>query len=95
MIAVSVEDPGERLLPDVGLVRFADPETGAVVDVDTSAPAVRAFYARRAAEERVARQQLFRQLAIDEIVVGTDSGVVDPLLKFFRRRETRARRRTA
>jgi len=82
-------------LPDVGLVRFADPETGAVVDVDTSAPAVRAFYARRAAEERVARQQLFRQLAIDEIVVGTDSGVVDPLLKFFRRRETRARRRTA
>jgi uncharacterized protein (DUF58 family) len=95
VIAVSVEDPGERLLPDVGLVRFADPETGAVVDVDTSAPAVRAFYARRAAEERVARQQLFRQLAIDEIVVGTDSGVVDPLLKFFRRRETRARRRTA
>jgi uncharacterized protein (DUF58 family) len=95
VIAVSVEDPSERLLPDVGLVRFADPESGAVVEVDTSAPTVRAVYARRAAEERLAREQMFRQLAIDEIVVGTDRGVVEPLLKFFRGRETRARRRTA
>ncbi len=52
VIAVAVEDPGERSLPDVGLVRFIDPETGAIVDVDTSAPAVRTAYARRTAEER-------------------------------------------
>jgi len=28
VIAVAVEDPSERSLPDVGLVRFTDPETG-------------------------------------------------------------------
>jgi uncharacterized protein (DUF58 family) len=95
VIAVSVEDPGERSLPDVGLVRFTDPETGAIIDVDTSAPGVRSAYARRTAEERLARQKLFRQLAIDEIVIGTDRGVVEPLLTFFRGRETRARRRSA
>jgi uncharacterized protein (DUF58 family) len=95
VIAVSVEDPGERSLPDVGLVRFADPETGAIIDVDTSAPGVRSAYARRTAEERLARQKLFRQLAIDEIVIGTERGVVEPLLTFFRGRETRARRRSA
>jgi uncharacterized protein (DUF58 family) len=87
VIAVAVEDPSERSLPDVGLVRFTDP--------DTSAPAVRTAYARRTAEERQTRQTLFRQLAIDEIVIGTDRGVVEPLLTFFRGRETRARRRSA
>jgi uncharacterized protein (DUF58 family) len=95
VIAVSVDDPAERSLPDVGLVRLRDPETGAIIDVDTSAPAVRSAYARRAADERQARQKLFRQLAIDEIIIGTDRGVVEPLLTFFRGRETRARRRSA
>jgi uncharacterized protein (DUF58 family) len=95
VIAVSVDDPAERSLPDVGLVRFTDPETGAIIDVDTSAPAVRSAYARRTAEERQARQKLFRQFAIDEIIIGTDRGVVEPLLTFFRGRETRARRRSA
>jgi uncharacterized protein (DUF58 family) len=95
VVAVSIEDPLERILPDAGIVRFADPETGQMVDVDTSARAVRLNYERRMTQDRQARRQLFRQLAIDEVVVSTDGGIVEPLLKFFRRRETRARRRTA
>lgn len=95
VVAVSVEDPLERTLPSAGVIRFSDPETGQLVDVDTSARAVRLHYERRTAEERRARQQLFRQVAIDEIVLGTEGGVIEPLLKFFRRRETRARRRSA
>jgi uncharacterized protein (DUF58 family) len=95
VIAVSVEDPLERALPDAGIVRFVDPETGGLVDVDTSARRVRVAYERRSSEERQARRQLFRQLAIDEIVLSTEGGIVEPLLKFFRGRETRARRRTA
>lgn len=95
VIAVSIEDPLERKLPNAGIVRFVDPESGQLIDVDTSARAVRAHYERRTAEDRQARRQLFRQLAIDEIIVGTEGGIVEPLLKFFRRRETRARRRTA
>jgi uncharacterized protein (DUF58 family) len=93
VVAVSVEDPSERTLPDLGTVRLADPETGATIVVDTSRPAVRARYAQLAAEERTARRQLFRRLAIDEVVIRTDTGVVEPLLAFFRGRETRAHRR--
>ena len=37
--------------------------------------------------------RLLRRLAIDEIPLQTDAGVVDPLIKFFRARETRSRRR--
>src|SRR5262245_23486089 len=32
LVAVSVEDPSEHALPDVGLARFIDPETGDAVD---------------------------------------------------------------
>jgi hypothetical protein len=43
--------------------------------------------------ETDARRGLLRRLAIDEIPIHTDGGVVDPLIRFFRTRETRARRR--
>jgi hypothetical protein len=52
VVAVTVEDPGERALPDVGLARFVDPETGQVVDVDTGDARVRAAYDAAVAEER-------------------------------------------
>src|SRR5690606_27628737 len=35
-VAVTVTGPAERELPDVGRARFEDPETGELVDVDTS-----------------------------------------------------------
>ena len=35
VVAVTVDDPSEQHLPDIGLARFVDPETGYVLDVDT------------------------------------------------------------
>ncbi|NUO65080.1 MAG: DUF58 domain-containing protein [Gemmatimonadaceae bacterium] len=93
VVAITVEDPSERVLPDVGLARFVDPETGATIDVDTSDADVRSRFARATEAEREARKHLLRRLAIDEIVVRTDSGYVEPLLRFFRNRATRAKRR--
>ncbi|MEO5815881.1 MAG: DUF58 domain-containing protein [Gemmatimonadaceae bacterium] len=93
VVAVTVDDPSEQELPDIGLARFVDPETGRVLDVDTSDAGVRAKFAENVAAELGARRHLLRRLAIDEIPVRTDAGVVDPLIKFFRARETRSRRR--
>jgi hypothetical protein len=50
---------------------------------------VRERYEKRVAEEQAARRTLFRRLAIDEIALRTDAGIVEPLMQFFRRRETR------
>jgi uncharacterized protein (DUF58 family) len=93
VVAVTVDDPSEQVLPDLGLARFIDPETGQTLDVDTSDPEVRARFAAAVEEELGARRHLLRRLAIDEIPIHTDGGVVDPLIKFFRARETRSRRR--
>jgi uncharacterized protein (DUF58 family) len=93
VVAVTVDDPSEHELPDLGLARFVDPESGETLDVDTSDPDVRARFAEAVAEETAARKRLLRRLAIDEIPLHTDGGVVDPLIKFFRTRETRSRQR--
>ncbi|CAN5569590.1 DUF58 domain-containing protein [soil metagenome] len=93
VVAVTVDDPSEQALPDIGQARFVDPETGVTIDVDTSDEKVRTRFAAAVAEELSARKRLLRRLAIDEIPVRTDGGVVDPLIKFFRTRETRSRRR--
>jgi uncharacterized protein (DUF58 family) len=93
VVAVTVEDPSERLLPNVGLARFVDPETGQQIEVDTSSGVVRRDYETRVAQERDERRHLLRRLAIDEVPVRTDGNYIEPLLKFFRSRETQARRR--
>ena len=91
VIAVTVVDPSEQSLPDAGLLRLRDPETGALVDVDTSDPAVRRAYEAEQLEEAGERRRLLRRLGIDEIAVRTDVGYLEPLLRFFRGRELRVR----
>jgi uncharacterized protein (DUF58 family) len=92
VVAVTVQDPSETVLPDIGLVRLMDPETGETLDVDTSDPKVRAQFDLKVTDEASGRRRLLRRLAIDEIPVTTDSGIMDPLLRFFRQRETRIRK---
>jgi uncharacterized protein (DUF58 family) len=92
LVAVVLDDPGERELPDLGVARLVDPETGDFVEIDTGAPSVRARYDRELADERSARQQLLRRLAIDEVLVRTENGFAEPLLRFFNSRETRGRK---
>ncbi len=92
VVAVTLEDPSERALPDIGLVRLVDPETGATLDVDTSDPEVRAQFDREVSRDVERRRHLLRRLAIDEIPVTTTQGIMDPLLRFFRMRERRIRK---
>lgn len=93
LVAVVLDEPGERVLPDVGVARLVDTETGRLLEIDTSDGAVRERYAERLGAERAARQQLLRRLAVDEVLVPTESGYTEPLLRFFHTRETRLRRR--
>lgn len=89
VIAVTLEDPAERALPDIGPARLEDPETGEIVEIDTSNPQVRRAFAARVAAEDESRRKLFGRLGLDEIVVHTEYGYVDALLAFFRARARR------
>lgn len=89
VIAVTLEDPSERVLPDIGPARLQDPESGEVVEVNTSHPLVREAFATQVADADARRRKLFDRLGLDEIEVHTEHGYVDALLTFFRARTRR------
>jgi len=88
VIAVRVEDPRERELPDVGGVYFQDPETGQQVWVDTSDRKVRERYRELVVARDAELAQMTRRATVDLLHLSTAGSIVDPLVKFvtFRRR---------
>jgi len=93
LIAVRLTDPREEELPSVGLLEIEDAETGQRLLLDTGSRRVREAYHEAAARRREAVRQLARQARTDLIEVSTDGGHLDALIRFFRLRERRQRRR--
>lgn len=89
-IAVHMVDPVEMDLPDVGLLEVTDAETGQQVLVDTSSHEVREMYVEQALERERTIEMMFRRLRVDRVPIHTDEGYVDPLIRFFRRRNKMA-----
>lgn len=89
VIGVSVADPAESALPDVGLVELQDPETGAIQLVDTSSAAVRKAFATQAAAESEELKTFFRRTGIDTLSVSTDKPYIDGVRALFKRRATK------
>ncbi|HEX2079132.1 MAG TPA: DUF58 domain-containing protein [Longimicrobium sp.] len=90
VIPVVLADPGDAAVPEVGVLRVMDPETGRVEYVDTDVAFER--FAKAARKERAELARLFRRLGMDEIELRTDRPVSTAVLSFFRRRERRLRR---
>ena len=90
VIAVSIADPAEIRLPDVGLVELEDAETGELIEIDTSSTAVRKRYEGLGANRAGMLQELFRSMDIDQIEILTGRDYLRDLVAFFRRRERRS-----
>jgi uncharacterized protein (DUF58 family) len=89
LVAVTVVDPREVRLPDVGLVELEDAETGEIVLVDTGSAAIRKRYERLGREQSDRFRELFASMGVDQIEVMTDRDYVPNLVRFFRTRERR------
>ncbi len=89
LIAVSLSDRLEETIPDAGLVRFSDNETGQLSIMDTSSKSVRESYSNAKKQWRIELNELFRGNKVDHIEVFTDEDYVQKLVGFFRSRERR------
>ncbi|QEG37177.1 DUF58 domain-containing protein [Bythopirellula goksoeyrii] len=87
IIPVVVADEREVKMPNVGLVRLRDAETGRMVTFDTFSRANRRAYEEHARQKMEQRDALFRRLSLDPIHVYTGEDFVESLQKFFHRRE--------
>lgn len=91
LIAVTIADPVELRMPNVGLIELEDAETGELIEIDTSSAAVRRKYEGLGAERTGKLQELFRGMDIDQIEILTGRDYVRDLVGFFRTRERRLR----
>jgi len=89
IIALTIEDPRESELPDVGMIELEDAETGEFVLVDTRDANMRKEYRLQASKDMKERDQYFKRVGVDAIPLRTDRSYTDPLIRFFRTRERR------
>ena len=91
MVSITLTDPREIELPNVGFIELEDAETGETFLVDTSSIDVRNTFTENTNEAIEEREKHFRSLNFDYIDIRTDQSYIEPLMRFFRMRAKRFR----
>lgn len=86
IVAVQVYDIRETSLPDVGLIKLKDAETGERIWIDTSDKRLRTTYKHDWDERQLNLQKTFTQSGVDSVSVATNDDYVKSLIKLFRLR---------
>ena len=89
LIALKINDVRERELPDVGLIRVKDAESGKTKWVDTSNSSLRKIYKENKIRTDAELNNLFMKCGIDVADLDTDKDYVKSLMKLFKKREAR------
>ncbi|MFH1259424.1 MAG: DUF58 domain-containing protein [Elusimicrobiota bacterium] len=91
LVGISINDPREEQLPNVGFIQLADNETGETYLVDSRNKDFRQKFIDHNQEQNKQREKMFRSINLDHIEIKTDQSYIEPLIKFFRLRERRMR----
>lgn len=83
---INIYDPREREIPNVGLVRVKDSESGKFLWVDTSSKELRREYAKWGEDAFLKSKHLLRKYAVDNVSISTDQDYVKGLISFFKSR---------
>ncbi len=86
VIGIHVHDPSESNLPDAGIMRLRDAETGHTRLVDTSDPVVRHAFALAYADRLLNFKDQFKRNQSDVITLTTDQSYIQELHRFFKQR---------
>ncbi len=89
IIALKINDVRERELPNVGLVRIKDAETGTTSWIDTSSEVLRKMYRNNKIKVDAELNDLFVKCGVDAIDLDTDKDYIKPLKKLFLKRQSR------
>ncbi|MES2477241.1 MAG: DUF58 domain-containing protein [Verrucomicrobiota bacterium] len=86
VIAVSVTDPREESLPDVGRICIEDAESGQVVEIDTGSAKVRAEFEKQSRDRRERTAARIRSLGVDFLQFRNGENWMPVLMGFFQSR---------
>lgn len=86
VVAVQIYDRRVAELPDVGLMRLRDAETGYEQWIDTSSRKVRNAHAQWWNDKQVRLNEIFAKSNVDSVSVRTDEDYVKALMNLFAKR---------
>lgn len=86
VVVIQVYDPRARELPDVGLMKIVDAETGYEQYVDTSSKRLRQAYNRYWNSRQNELQEIFTKSNVDSVSIATNDDFVKSLLGLFNQR---------
>ena len=86
LIGMHIYDPKEKELPNIGLIRVVDAETGSFHYLDTSSARVRAAQSEWFSKNNTYFKTAFAKSGADLISLRTDQPYTGPLLNFFKKR---------
>ena len=86
LIGIKIYDPFEVNLPDIGMIKVEDPETGSMFWIDTSYVPDLQKMNNENIRSLVALEKESAKIGLDFISISTAEDYVDPLMKFFKRR---------
>ena len=86
LIGIKLYDPFEVNLPDIGMIKVEDPETGSMFWIDTSYVPDLQKMNNENIRSFVALEKESAKIGLDFISISTAEDYVDPLMKFFKRR---------
>ncbi len=89
MIAITIVDPREQELPNVGFIELRDAESDEILLLDTADSLARREFGALNNRRRQEQSRLFRSMGVDEILINTNRHHVEPIVRFFRIREKR------
>ena len=82
--AIQIYDRHETDLPNIGLIKFHDAETGNDMWIDTAIASVRSAYAQSWRNNQNELEQLFTRTGVAHVSVRTDEDYVKALMHLFR-----------
>ena len=82
--AIQIYDRRDAELPEVGLLKVKDPETGARVWADTSLASVRQAYAKAWRDQQEALETLYSKTGMNHVSIRTDEDFVKALMRLFK-----------
>ena len=90
LIGIRISDPAEKSIPNIGLFKGYDPESGDEFWIDTSSNKERKLLRRSISEKWDDFDKKCKKNKFSLLTVSTNQDYVEPIMNFFHRRERRS-----
>jgi uncharacterized protein (DUF58 family) len=91
VVALQVYDERETEMPDIGLVKLKDAETGQRIWIDTADKHLRTYYKHNWGEKQLNLQRALTKAKVDAVSMSTSDDYVQALMRLFQMRSKTGR----